>query len=63
MEYPGDDPTAHNIEKLLVCIDYPGKVVNPDKAIETLGGLEEVSKVGFISSRRDTFLRHFLLLY
>lgn len=55
MEYPGDDPTAHNIEKLLVCIDYPGKVVNPDKAIETLGGLEEVSKVGFISSRRDIF--------
>lgn len=49
MEYPGDDPSAHNIEKLLVCVDYPGKVLNPEKAIETLGGLEEVSKVSLFS--------------
>ncbi|XP_063700503.1 general transcription factor 3C polypeptide 5 [Culicoides brevitarsis] len=44
MEYPGDDPSAHNIEKLLVCVDYPGKVLNPEKAIATLGGIDEVSK-------------------
>lgn len=45
MEYPGDDPSSHNIENLLVCVDYPGKVVNVDKALETLNGIEEISKV------------------
>uniref|UniRef100_A0A336K515 CSON001519 protein n=2 Tax=Culicoides sonorensis TaxID=179676 RepID=A0A336K515_CULSO len=44
MEYPGNDPCSHNMERVLVCVDYPGKVLNPEKAIETLGGSEEVSK-------------------
>eukprot|EP00743_Colponemidia_sp_Colp-15_P005514 GILK01005931.1.p1 GENE.GILK01005931.1~~GILK01005931.1.p1 ORF type:complete len:540 (-),score=119.07 GILK01005931.1:127-1746(-) len=30
--------------KPFVCIEYPGQVVNPDKAIETLGGADAISK-------------------
>lgn len=32
-------------EKSLVCIDYPGIVLNPDKALETLDGLKNLKKV------------------
>lgn len=30
--------------KEFVAIEYPGKVVNPDKMVETLGGIEDLSK-------------------
>lgn len=34
-----------NIEKRLVRIEYPGEVKNVDKAIETLGGLDNIENV------------------
>lgn len=44
--YPNE--TNHNIENLLVSINYPGRVENPEKAVETLGGSEEISNVSFV---------------
>lgn len=29
----------------LTCIEYPGIVKNPDRMLETLGGIEEISRV------------------
>lgn len=37
--------------KELIAIEYPGKVVNPDRMIETLGGIEELSK-GFCEKQK-----------
>lgn len=34
-----------NYSRNLVSIQYPGVVNNPDKAIETLGGMKAISKV------------------
>lgn len=38
-------PGGHKFNKKLVCVRYPGNVVNADKAVETLGGLREISEV------------------
>jgi hypothetical protein len=29
----------------LICVEYPGQVRNPEKMMETLGGIEEISRV------------------
>lgn len=36
---------GHKFNNKLVCIKYPGNVVNPEKAIETLGGTVVISEV------------------
>lgn len=33
------------MEKSLVCVEYPGRVVNVDKMINTLGGIRSISTV------------------
>ncbi|XP_066295708.1 general transcription factor 3C polypeptide 5-like [Branchiostoma lanceolatum] len=38
--------------KSLTCVEYPGRVKNVDKMLETLGGEENVSKAALDSSRR-----------
>lgn len=38
-------PGGHKFNKKLVCIKYPANVVNPEKAVETLGGLPDISSV------------------
>lgn len=38
-------PGGHRFDRKLICIKYPGNVVNPDNAIKTLGGLNGISKV------------------
>lgn len=46
LEYPADADsylTDHKIDNSLVCVNFPGKVENPDKAVEMLGGEEELS--------------------
>ena len=35
---------TYNREKTFVCVEYPGIVKNPQKAIATLGGQEDFSK-------------------
>lgn len=37
--------SGHKFDKKLICIKYPGNVVNVDKAIETLGGISSISMV------------------
>ena len=45
-EYTGPIlPGGHRFDKTLVCVRYPGNVVNHEKAIETLGGIAEISEV------------------
>ena len=45
-EFSGSAVTSeHRFDRKLVCIKYPGNVVNPEKAIETLGGISAVSTV------------------
>lgn len=36
---------GHRFDKKFVAIKYPGNVVNPDKAVITLGGLNDISTV------------------
>ena len=40
----GEDVLRSQLPEL-VCVEYPGIVVNPDKMIETLGGLETLAQV------------------
>ncbi|KAF6211179.1 hypothetical protein GE061_014294 [Apolygus lucorum] len=40
------------LSKQLVCIEYPGLVQNVDKMLETLGGIQEVSRVNIQKNRR-----------
>lgn len=40
-------PGGHRFDKKLICIRYPGNVVNADKAVETLGGIGAISTVRF----------------
>ena len=32
-------------DKKMFCLDYPGIIVNPDKALQTLGGLRNLKHV------------------
>lgn len=38
-------PGGHRFDRKLICIKYPGNVINEEKAIETLGGLTAISTV------------------
>ncbi|XP_076762413.1 general transcription factor IIIC subunit l(2)37Cd [Xylocopa sonorina] len=39
-------------ERKFICVKYPGNVVNPDKAIETLGGIQTISTAVNTPNRR-----------
>ncbi|XP_017878673.1 general transcription factor 3C polypeptide 5 isoform X2 [Ceratina calcarata] len=45
---PGD----HRFDKKLICVKYPGNVINPDKAVETLGGIKSISTAVNTPNRR-----------
>jgi hypothetical protein len=45
MEQREDDCNVHNFDKRLILVEYPGVVQNEDKAIRTLGGLQNISTV------------------
>lgn len=34
-----------NLQNKIVCVEYPGIVKNPERMIETLGGLNTISQV------------------
>ncbi|KAF7990553.1 hypothetical protein HCN44_000358 [Aphidius gifuensis] len=52
-KYPSPtSPNGHRFDKKFVCIRYPGNVINPDKAVETLGGLAAISTVVNTPNRR-----------
>ncbi|KOC65841.1 General transcription factor 3C polypeptide 5 [Habropoda laboriosa] len=36
-------PGGHRFDRKFICVKYPGNVINPDKAIETLGGIQNIS--------------------
>jgi hypothetical protein len=38
---------VHNFDKQFILVEYPGVVENVDKAIRTLGGLENISTVSY----------------
>lgn len=41
-------PGGHRLNKKYICIRYPGNVINVDKAVETLGGISQISTVSFL---------------
>ncbi|XP_066599011.1 general transcription factor 3C polypeptide 5 isoform X2 [Prorops nasuta] len=43
---------GHRFDRTFICVKYPGNVINPDKAIETLGGLGAISTAVDTSNRR-----------
>ncbi|XP_043497307.1 general transcription factor 3C polypeptide 5 [Polistes fuscatus] len=45
-------PGGHRLDRKFTCIKYPGNVVNPDKAIKTLGGIEAISTAVDTPNRR-----------
>ncbi|XP_015182271.1 PREDICTED: general transcription factor 3C polypeptide 5 [Polistes dominula] len=45
-------PDGHRFDRKFTCIKYPGNVVNPDKAIKTLGGIESISTAVDAPNRR-----------
>ncbi|XP_012220563.2 general transcription factor 3C polypeptide 5 [Linepithema humile] len=51
-KYVGPVISGHRFDKKLICIKYPGNVVNTDKAIETLGGLSSISMTVDAPNRR-----------
>ncbi|GAB1862390.1 General transcription factor 3C polypeptide 5 [Camponotus japonicus] len=51
-QYAGLVISGHKFDKKLICINYPGNVVNVDKAIETLGGISSISMTADASNRR-----------
>ncbi|XP_046604325.1 general transcription factor 3C polypeptide 5 isoform X2 [Neodiprion virginianus] len=64
-EYDGDEddpnmkkyvgpvlPGGHRFDRKFICIKYPGNVINPEKAIETLGGLASISTAVDTHNRR-----------
>ncbi|KAL6422616.1 hypothetical protein ACFW04_010683 [Cataglyphis niger] len=44
--------SGHKFDKKLICIKYPGNVVNVNKAIETLGGISSISMTVDAPNRR-----------
>ena len=45
--YNSDEKMCLSIpDKTFFCVEYPGIVKNDEKAIETLGGRDEIKKVG-----------------
>lgn len=45
-DVPGSSSTVALRSNKFVCVEYPAVVANVDKMLETLGGEENVSKVG-----------------
>ncbi|KZC07299.1 General transcription factor 3C polypeptide 5, partial [Dufourea novaeangliae] len=45
-------PGGHRFDKKFICIKYPGNVVHPEKAMETLGGIGAISTVINTPNRR-----------
>lgn len=41
----GGECNVHNFDRQLVLVEYPGVVENEDRAIRTLGGLQNISTV------------------
>uniref|UniRef100_A0A182Q8M7 Transcription factor IIIC subunit 5 HTH domain-containing protein n=1 Tax=Anopheles farauti TaxID=69004 RepID=A0A182Q8M7_9DIPT len=56
MEYNSKNAHEHNLERDLVCVVYPGVVLNPDRMIESLGGMREISTT-FAQEKRRLELR------
>ncbi|XP_032669040.1 general transcription factor 3C polypeptide 5 isoform X2 [Odontomachus brunneus] len=50
--YSGPIISGHRFDKKLVCVKYPGNVMNVDKAIETLGGISSISTAVDAPNRR-----------
>lgn len=46
-----------NSSKELICVEYPGRVLNPDRAIQTLGGINQISEVMLYDSENDAILK------
>ncbi|XP_070156549.1 general transcription factor 3C polypeptide 5 [Polyergus mexicanus] len=44
--------SGHKFDKKLICIKYPGNIINVDKAIETLGGISSISTTVDAPNRR-----------
>jgi len=42
---------TYNGSRAFVCVEHPGLVKNPDKALTTLGGMKNIDKVLFLFSR------------
>jgi hypothetical protein len=40
-----EDCDVHNFDRHFVVVEYPGVVLNEDRAIRTLGGLQNISTV------------------
>jgi hypothetical protein len=40
-----EECNVHNFDRQLVLVEYPGVVENEDKAIKTMGGLQNISTV------------------
>jgi hypothetical protein len=40
-----EDGNVHNFDRHLLVVEYPGVVLNVDRAIRTLGGLQNISTV------------------
>ncbi len=49
---PSSDQANSNSSSPLVCIEYPGKVNNVDRMVETLGGSDNVARVCQETNRR-----------
>ncbi|XP_033327286.2 general transcription factor IIIC subunit l(2)37Cd [Megalopta genalis] len=45
-------PGGHRFDKKFICIKYPGNVVNPERAIQTLGGMSVISTAVNTPNRR-----------
>nr|XP_033206714.1 general transcription factor 3C polypeptide 5 [Bombus vancouverensis nearcticus] len=45
-------PGGHRFDKKFICVKYPGNVINPDKAVETLGGIQSISTAVNTPNRR-----------
>ncbi|XP_040162452.1 general transcription factor 3C polypeptide 5 [Anopheles arabiensis] len=52
MEYSAKNAYQHQFHRNLVCVVYPGIVKNPDRMIETLGGIREISNTFGQEKRR-----------
>lgn len=53
------EPNAESALKTLVCVEFPGKVVNADRAIQCLGGLNKIAKVCYYVY---TYTKYFVFL-
>ncbi|XP_012530118.2 general transcription factor 3C polypeptide 5 isoform X2 [Monomorium pharaonis] len=50
--YAGPIISGHRLDRKLICVKYPGNVINVDKAIETLGGISSISMTVDVPNRR-----------